>query len=480
MLNSKLYFTLQNFSPRDRKRCRKLIASPYFNTHEGLLQLYDILIKQIEQEREKEASNTSLSRSTLWNLLHADGRPFDDQLMRKYISNLGKLVERYLEQEAYEKYPLLRMAHLIESAADRRLLRLLPSVIKRAEKLSQNQSVISAQEDVFRHLIHKNHHDAVKHLAKAPTRVDFEQMSSHLDAFYIAEKLKVHLIVSSRKYLARDESEIYFVDEIIQMLKENLSRYKDFPAVLIYYQIYLALTESEKEEHYFHLKGLLEQYGAHFPESEAFDLYTYAINYCVRKINQGERRFLREYFDLHKELLINRLIFEDDQLPVGHYRNLVLVGLRLGELEWTENFIHSYKKYLPANSRENTYTYNLALLYFYKKDYDQVIKLLLHVEYEDITLNLNAKVLLIQTYYEMDELDPLDSLTDSFRAYLQRHKEIAARRRRTFRNFIRFVKKLTRIIPRDKKQIEAFKNELDQTKEIVNRPWLVEKAEELL
>jgi len=79
----------------------------------------------------------------------------------------------------------------------------------------------------------------------------------------------------------------------------------------------------------------------------------------------------------------------------------------------------------------------------------------------------------------MDEIDPLESLMDSFRAYLQRHKEIAPRRRQTFRNFIRFVKKLTRIIPRNKEQIEAFKNELAQTSQIVNRPWLLEKAEEL-
>ncbi len=474
MLNSKLYFILKNLSPKEHKRCRKLIGSPYFNTHQGLLALYDLLIAHLHEQ-----SDEILDRPTLWKALYGEERPFDDQLMRKYISNLGKLVETFLQQQAYEKHQLLQMAHLIESAADKKLGKLIPSLTRRAQKLSANQTTITAYNDVFRHFIHKNHYEAVKHQPKESAKVNFENMSTYLDAFYIAEKLQIYLIIMSRQYLGRDESQILLIDELIQHLKNHLSLYDDFPAVRIYHQIYLALTESKDEEHYFRLKELLEKYGMRFPKEEAFDLYTYAINYCVRKINKGESRFLREYFELHKELLANRLIFENDHLPVGHYRNLVLVGLRLGELEWTERFIEDYKPHLPAASRENTYTYNLALLYFYKKKYEQVIKLLRYVEYEDLTLNLNAKVLLIQTYYEMDEIDPLESLMDSFRAYLQRHKEIAVRRRRSFNNFIRFVKKLTRIIPRNKKQLEAIKEELAQVELIVNRSWLVKKLKEL-
>ncbi len=474
MLNSKLYFILQNLSPKEQKRCRKLIGSPYFNTHQGLLELYDILLAHLNDK-----SDQILSRSSLWKEMYADERPFDDQLMRKYISNLSKLVETFLQQQAYEKHKLLHMVHLLESAADKKLAKLIPIFTKRARKLSKSQNTITASTDVLRHFIHKNHYEAVKHLPKESAKVNFEEMSAYLDAFYIAEKLQIYLIIMSRQYLGRDESQILLIDELVQHLNKHLSLYQEFPAVRIYYQIYLALTESENEEHYFTLKELLEEYGMSFPTEEAFDLYTYAINYCVRKINKGESHFLREYFELHKELLLNRLIFENDRLPVGHYRNLVLVGLRLGELEWTEHFIEEYKQHLPETSRENTYTYNLALLYFYKKKYEQVIKLLRYVEYEDLTFNLNAKVLLIQTYYEMDEIDPLESLMDSFRAYLQRHKEIAARRRRSFNNFIRFVKKLIRVIPRNKKQLESIQRDLDQVELIVNRPWLVKKLKEL-
>ena len=475
MLNSKLYAILQNFETTEQKRCRKFISSPYFNSHELLVKLYDLLIKHIRSTRRQK----ELSREALWTALYGNARPFDDALMRKYLSNLHKLVERYLKEQIYEKAALLQEAHLIEALAEHKLNKAVQTTLRRAQKNGKNGSEESPQKDLFRYLIHKNYYHAIEHIPKEAAKVDFGQMSSYLDAFYIEEKLNIYCAILSRKYLGTDESQIYLLEGITRHLQEHIDQYKAFPIVQIYYQIYLALTESENTQHYYHLKTLLEKNHAKLPQNKAFELYGYAINYCVRKINQGDSLFLREYFELHKVLLDKGLLFADGVLPLAQYRNLVLVGLRLGELKWTENFIHDYKKYLPVNSRENAFSFNLALLYFYKKEYEQVIKLLRYVEYEDITFNLNAKVLLLQTYYEMDEIDPLESLMDSFRAYLQRHKEIAPRRRQTFRNFIRFVKKLTRIIPRNKEQIEAFKNELAQTKQIVNRPWLLEKAEEL-
>ncbi len=474
MLNSKLYSILQSFETTEQKRCRKFIASPYFNSHEALLQLYDLLIKHI-----RSGKQTELTRASLWLALYKKERPFDDTLMRKYLSNLHKLVERYLQQQMYERKLLLQQAHLIEALAEHKLDKAVQATARRAQKNAAGLEEESPEKDLFNYLIYKNYYQAIEHNPKEAAKVDFGQMSRYLDAFFIEEKLSIYCAILSRKYLGTDESQIYLLDGIVRHLQEHIEAYETFPIVQIYYQIFLALTDAENTDNYFRLRQLLNKNYARIPQNKAFELYGYAINYCVRKINKGDSAFLREYFELHKVLLDKRLLFADGVLPLAQYRNLVLVGLRLGELDWTEGFIHEYKKYLPELSRENAFSFNLALLYFYKKEYGEVIRLLRYVEYEDITFNLNAKVLLLQTYYEMDEIDPLESLMDSFRAYLQRHKEIAPRRRQTFRNFIRFVKKLTRIIPRDKKQIEAFKNELAQTQQIVNRPWLLEKVEEL-
>src|SRR5690606_2223412 len=116
------------------------------------------------------------------------------------------------------------------------------------------------------------------------------------------------------------------------------------------------------------------------------------------------------------------------------FKNIVTNGLRLSEFDWVEKFIHDYSSRLDEKHRENAVTFNLAQLFFYKKDYPKVISHLSQVEYEDITYNLNSKTLLMASYFELDELEALNSLLDTFRVYLNRNKKIPATRRKHYLN----------------------------------------------
>jgi len=134
---------------------------------------------------------------------------------------------------------------------------------------------------------------------------------------------------------------------------------------------------------------------------------------------------------------------------------------------------------LPHQYRGNARTFNLAQLHFYQKDYGKVIELLRTVEFEDFTYNLVSKSILLATYYEEDEIEPLMSLLSSFRTYLNRHKDIPASRRKSYLDLIKYLKKLTRIQPRDKKNLQKLKEEVESTKGIASESWLKEKIAEL-
>ena len=80
----------------------------------------------------------------------------------------------------------------------------------------------------------------------------------------------------------------------------------------------------------------------------------------------------------------------------------------------------------------------------------------------------------------MEEVEPMYSLMDSFRTYINRHKNIPDQRRKNYINLIRFLKKLSNTLPGDKKRIEKLKSELDDMQGIAaNRTWLKEKIAEL-
>ena len=86
--------------------------------------------------------------------------------------------------------------------------------------------------------------------------------------------------------------------------------------------------------------------------------------------------------------------------------------------------------------------------------------------------------MLLATYYETDEIEPLFSLFESFRTFLNRHKKFPANRRQNYLNLIKFTKKLTKLADRDKKGIQKLKEEVEATKNIASRNWLLEKIDE--
>ena len=471
MYNSKLYSILNDFNKYEQNRCRKYILSPYFNKNQGIIELFEGIIGEINQ-----TSDAKFTKELLWERMEP-GKLFSDVRFRKYCSDLLKLLEGFLAQEVYQENPLHQATYLIEAVSQRKFSKLFNSTLRTARRLSDQQRLRPASYYFYQYEIERNFYSMFQFDSNKKEVANIEDIANNLDYFFIAEKLRYYVAVLNRQYEIPHEYEIRFMEDIIKQV-EKLD-HEEIPPVAVYYQLYLAMTDSENEKHYFKLKNLLQKYGLLFPEEEASLLYNGAVNYCTRKINKGRSDFLREYFDLYKDLLEKEIIIVDEELDPRHFKNLVLAGLRLGEIDWTDNFIKSYQIYLPDNERENAVTFNLAQLYFYKKNYDKVIEMLHNVEYNDLAYNLNSKVFLLQTYFEIDEIEALYSLLESFRAFLNRRKNIPARRKKSYLNLIRFTKKLTKVLPGDKRSLERLKNEMNEAQGVASVRWLNEKIAEL-
>ncbi len=473
MYNSKLYTILEHFDKYEQNRCRKYIQSPYFNRSEELVKLFEILAAAINGE-----NGANLEKEYVWSSIQP-GKEYDDVRFRKYCSDLLKLVEGYLSQQTFENKPIFKATFLMEAIGKKKMEKLYNSSIRSARRFSRQQPYRSANFYYQQYKIEQNYYDLTEFETKRFNRSNIEDIANNLDIFYLAEKLRMLCAVISQKNLTSTlDYKLLFIDDIINHVKQyNFDKY---PPVALYYQIYLTLTESENVEHYYKLKNLLDKYGLNFPPGEAKDvLYMAAQNYCIRKINQGNQEFMTELFLLYKDLISKEILIAEGELSPWYFNNIVNIALRLGEYSWAEKFINDYQSHLPETYRNNAVTFNLAQVYFYQKDYDKVIEQLRNVEYDDVSYNLNSKTMLLATYYEIDEIEPLYSLLESFRTYLNRHKDIPANKRRRYLNLIKYTKKLTRIIPGDEKAITKVKQDIEGTKGIVSLNWLKEKIAEL-
>lgn len=474
MENTKLYNILEYFDKYQYNRLHKYLSSPYFNRHESIIQLFELMRSHLQGARKKP-----LTKEGLWKSMFPT-EAFDDLRFRKFASDLLKLVEGFMAQEIYEANPLHRAAYLIEAVGKHKMNRLFSTAEKTARRLSDQQVDRSASFYFYQYQIEKNIYELVQHASyNRDKKTNLEEVITNLDWFYLAEKLKYLCSIQSQQTVIAHEYKLLFIDEIIEHIEKYKDMYESVPLIYIYYQIYLTQAESEEESHYYKLKDLMGKYVGDFPSEEGNYIYIYALNYSIRKLNQGKSAFLREYFELFKDGLKGEFILDEGQLAPWLFRNSIGVALRLGEYEWVEEFIHGYSDHLPVNLRDNAVSFNLATLYFYQKKYDRVIELLREIEYDDMSYNLISKSMLLATYYEIDEIDPLYSLTDSFRAFLNRHKNLPEARRKSYLDLIRFTKWLTKIIPGDKSSLEKLEKELNETTGVASESWLREKIKEL-
>lgn len=472
MRNSKLFLVLKEFDKYEQNRCRKYVQSPYFNRSETIAQLYDLIIAETESKKKKETP-----KEKMWDKLHS-GKNFNDVRWRKYCSDLMKLVEGYLAQEEYEQDTPKKIAYLMDAISYRKDWESIKkNVIKKSEDFLAEKETKNQEEFYNTYLLEKKKYELHQAERQRTAVSNVEKIINGLDDFYISEKLKLYCDTLSRKTTVSYSYQVKLIDQILDYLKNENK--KNLPPVIeIYFKIILTISEFENEEHYYSLKAILEKFASSFSKKEASEMYSFVVNYCTRKINKGKKEFYREYFEIHKQLLKTKVIIVNNELNVGIFKNLVTIGLRLGEAEWIETFIREYQIYLPQSQRENAVTYNMAALYHHQKKYDQVKSLLQEVEYEDFIYNLNAKRLLMITYFETDEQEPLFSLIDSWRAYLYRNPNISNDMRESYTNLLTMTRKLARIGERDKEALRSIKKEIHKIEKLGGRSWLLEKIAE--
>lgn len=472
MQNFKLFHILSQFDKLEQNRIRKFINSPYFNRDKVVCNLFELMIEEVNS-----LSITDWTKETIWNALVPE-ISFDDARLRKYQSDLLKLVEQYLIQQEFEVDVYSNQTYLLKAIKKKKLNKLQNSVTKSIKEVTKKQIHRDGNFFLGQFLVETAYEEFFSDLDDNKTdKRNHETTSFLLDCFYIGEKLKLYCEVLTRSKFAKHDYQISFIDQTINFAE--IEQYQNIPFIAIYYSIYKMYVEPNNVNHYFTLIELLNKSSTLFPIDQERSFYYHAQNYCTNQLNQGNNKFLSELFNIYKQI-INRGFFKTEgYIDTSLFRNTVTVGLRLGEYYWVEDFIIKLHHHLPSELKENIYSYSLSQLYLYQKKYDKVIELLRSVDYNDYTYNINAKTFLLMTYYEIEELEPLSSLLESMRVYLNRNKQIPESRKTNFKNLIRFTKKLISITPGDKKGLLTIQNEVKSTKNIASRDWLLEKITEL-
>jgi hypothetical protein len=472
MRETKVYLVLEKLSNRERGRCLKFVQSPYFNKNQEIIDLFQLIHKDLNSGRTK-----AFTKEKVWKKIQANA-PYDDVRFRKYLSDLLKLVEQFLAQEQFEKDEYQKSIYELEAVIDKKIDRLYSGMRRFVRKIPENTTYRNSKYYYYLLEASKLLHDLETEVEqKKKISTDFTQLSKALDIYYFAEKLRINYDATIwRRIDGSLNANIKFIDQINEFMQQEAELLD--PPVRMYQTINQLSKHPEDDQIYFEYKNQLDENIHFFPPYEAIAIYSAGINHCIRKINTGDSNYLDELYSLYIGYA-NSTVEYSNELSQWDFNNIITVALRSGKFDQVDQFIKKYGKYIDEKYRDNAVSYNLANLHFYQKKYNKVVEILRNVEYEDMFYNINSKSILIKTYYESDQYDPLIYLLESFRVYLNRNKNIPDSRKTLFKNQIRFTKKLVNLPPKAGAELKKLKEEVTANKNTINRSWLLEKIEEL-
>lgn len=475
MPSPKLLSLLEGFSRHGLNRFRKFLLSPLYNENRNLLALFDLVDTYLRDEGPKVKQ---LEKKVVWKKLFGQA-PYKDAILRRLSSELLQLGYTffYLEEcraaEAQEKLALMR--HFRSPAQEKHFR----GLARQARALQEQSFQHGSRQYLFAYQLEEALH---QQLEESSGGIDdfshLERADAELDRFYYLQKLKHYCDALGYQSFLSKRPEIALPPGFTARLEEP--ELLESPLLRSYYLVSRMLANPEDERHFFELKALFFRRQASFSPQDRQALYIHLKNYCIhKKINAGFSAFFAELFELFKKGMQAGLLLKEGLLDPQDYKNIITVGLYVREFDWVEAFIQENTQRLPEAYQENALAYNLAKVFFHKKQYDKVIGQLREVEYKSLVYALGGKLMLLKTYFELGEFLALDSLIDSFRIYLRRKKEISREVRQQYLNVLRFVKRLSTVDTRDRGALAKIRREVESCTALAAKKWILEKIDEM-
>lgn len=473
MKDSKLLILLQKMSEKELQNLRDLVISPYFNKKLEVVQLYEYLmqVKTDWQSSNYQSVQKEVVFGQIWQ-----SQLYEASALYYLMSHLLALAEQFISIEALKNDQMANYNYLLSYYNAPNLDKHFSASLREA-RAYQSKQVIDANYYRNEFLLHQHENLYFDKQKKHRFDESLQQAIDQLDLHYLALKLKYSCEMLNRQKVVLANYELRLINEILHYLDTH--PHEDTPAVAIYAAIYRCLSNGNQEQYFEQLKQLLYQHAPKFSPAEQRDMYAYLINYCVRKINQANSRYQHELFLIYKQLLTNELLLDENKhLSPWTYMNIVTIGIRNQDFAWTDAFIEQYQTQIAPQFRHNAYHYNLAILRFNQKQYSQTIALLHKVVFDDVFYNTEARMLLLRTYYELNEGDAFEALAVSFSVYLHRSKLVAPEKKTRCMQFIKLLQRLHKLLKGDTKALNLLKKKIDTTAGLMNKAWLIEKCEQ--
>lgn len=474
---------LQSFNNKEKERFTYFITSTYFNTDQSVVKLFKALKKNVLSRKPfDDAAQIQVYQATFSNLSLPKNVLTKQQkkVLGAIMSKLTKLAQRFLIIEHLEQYPTFEMKILNEQLLEKKQFNLFNRLLKKNQKQLDSQLEKGIEHYAFGFELEMERMNYLYQKGLLIKENNFPALIDNLDKYYLLNKLKLWLTIQSIANVSTKNSYDFTSFEAIKSLLDH-SEHSNNRLILLY-RIVIQLLDTKKEADYFYLVKLLEQYGLDIPRNYLVDFYTVACNFCMHQVRIGQIDYNRKLFELYKVIDAKGLLLEGDYLQLIKFKNIIGASCHVDEFEWAIKMVHKYYIYTAKEVQKSIYHFNLGTIEFYKSNYKEAISHFIRVEKIDLAYDLDCRMMLLKSYYEIDKQydERTMQIFRSAERFIETNQELTYAPKKSYKNFIQILINLYRVRHKEgKTTIKGVENKLEKMAYVSDKKWLVDKIENL-
>lgn len=475
MRPEKLFQSLRLLSKEEIRHFRKFVKSPYFNSNKTLIRLADYVV-----QFHPDFSDKKLEKPAVWKKLKT-GKPFSASFLTNRMSDLNKLVTRFLVVQSIEKEPEAEKAIIraLDNRGDyERWSKLVRNRIKKLKEKEHSPTVFWEFQDLYRQLYEHPKTIQMTTASDLPRNI-----KSCLDLYFITQTLNDYCDLASREITFSESHEFPMLEGI---LKRAFELKNDYSIINLYLQI-IPLLESDFEEKQFIDTLDFAQSAFHgLHQTQQASVIIKLINSANKKVTEGHVEYLSHIHKINQIGVENELHIQDEIIADETFLNIGIVAAACKDFIWLKRFVEENQSRMNVEVREIALSTVNVYSMFHQGFHEKTLQYLTTLKSPRLAYKIRFKSLEIRCLYEILLSDNsyeevLNSRLDAFRQFLNRNRDYSKKRKQAYYNFIDFVRALSEIhlqsgqAAEKAEKIARLRVKLIEAKSIVLKSWLFQK-----
>jgi hypothetical protein len=402
--------------PTEYPAFKKFVQQQRLKNEKLLLRMIHYTARQYP-DFAKASFDTPILVKALWSKAERAGDL--DQKLADIRSSLYILLTNYLTHTALHNDPVQTERLLIHALSNHRAYPLYQKHQERLAATLEAELVQGAHWQLLAELHHNFYfHPATnKYQKESPV---LHKANAYLDKHYLLTKLRLHTESVIRHKIHADSS----LNLSLENLRFLLNTY-DEPVFRLYRQLIAVLALDQSDESM--MLGLKDELSKHITtlsQEDSSNMLTKLIQCAYYFYDQGHPNYLKYAFELYQLADANALLLYQGAVSHTIYINIITTASGVKAFQWVQYFVKKYESYLNADVMEDTRNLAEAICLFFAQDYKTAESTLLALQYQHITIRLQAEMLLLRVYYEMLILNQTDE--EAFDLCVQRLRQYLA------------------------------------------------------